>query len=136
VASLRRSRELVRGALGRTFGILLLVNVIAQLLAGILSVPFSVVNFLVSFLTCDGINVYSILPLMVTSLGTIVAAAVTWPFTAVATALLYVDRRIRREALDLELARAAGVPHAAAAPAGPGRPAGPAPGPAPGPGTG
>jgi hypothetical protein len=46
----------------------------------------------------------------VTALGTIVASAVTWPFTAVATALLYVDRRIRREALDIELARAAGVP--------------------------
>jgi hypothetical protein len=136
VASLRRSRELVRGAWWRTFGILLLVNVIAQFLAGILSVPFTVLTFVVSFLTGDGLNVYAILPLMVTSLGTIVAAAVTWPFTAVATALLYVDRRIRREALDLELARAAGVPHAAAAPAGPGRPAGPAPGPAPGPGTG
>jgi hypothetical protein len=38
----------------------------------------------------------------------VVASAVTWPFTAVATALLYVDRRMRREALDLELARAAG----------------------------
>ncbi len=37
------------------------------------------------------------------------ASAVTWPFTSVATALVYVDRRMRREALDLELARAAGV---------------------------
>ena len=44
-----------------------------------------------------------------TAFGTIVAAAITWPFTAVATALLYVDRRMRREGLDLELARAAGV---------------------------
>lgn len=111
-ASLRRSRQLVRGAWWRTFGILLLVNVIAQFLAGILSVPFTVGTLLVSYLTGggDGMNPYEILPLLVTALGTIVAAAVTWPFTAVSTALLYVDRRIRREGLDLELARAAGVP--------------------------
>jgi hypothetical protein len=111
LSSLRRSRELVKGAWWRTFGILLLVNVIAQFLAGILAVPFTVLTLLVTFLTGDGnsVNPYEILPLLVTSVGTIVASAVTWPFTAVSTALLYVDRRIRREALDIELARAAGV---------------------------
>jgi len=133
--SLRRSRQLVQGAWWRTFAILLLVNVIAQFLAGILSVPFTVGTLLVSFLTGggDGMNPYEILPLLVTALGTIVAAAVTWPFTAVSTALLYVDRRIRREGLDLELARAAGVQVAATAAAGPAGPAGspPSAGPAP-----
>lgn len=111
LVSLRRSRELVRGAWWRTFGILLLVNVIAQFLAGILSVPFTVLTLVVTFLTSGGtdLNPYEILPLLVTALGTIVASAVTWPFTAVSTALLYVDRRIRREALDIELARAAGI---------------------------
>ena len=117
VASLRRSRGLVQGAWWRTFGILLLVNVIAQVLSGIISVPTTVLTVVVSMTTGDG-NPYEILPLLVTSLGTIVAAAITWPFTAVSTALLYVDRRIRREALDIELARAAGVSHpGAAAPA-------------------
>ncbi|MGH8895411.1 MAG: hypothetical protein ACRDWY_19205, partial [Actinomycetes bacterium] len=116
VPSLRRSRDLVKGAWWRTFGILLLVNVIAQFLAGILSVPFTVLTLAVTFLTSDGggINPYEILPLLVTAVGTIIASAVTWPFTAVSTALLYVDRRIRREALDLELARGADVPHVAA----------------------
>jgi hypothetical protein len=109
VASLRRSRSLVRGAWWRTFGILLLVNLIAQVLAGILGVPFTVLTLLAAWVTGDGLNVYAILPLLVTALGTIVASAVTWPFTAVSTALIYVDRRMRREALDLELARAAGV---------------------------
>jgi hypothetical protein len=109
LASLRRSRALVKGAWWRTFGILLLVNVIAQVLASILAVPFTVLTMLVAFLQGDGLNVYAILPLTVSALGTIVASAVTWPFTAVSTALIYVDRRMRREALDLELARAAGV---------------------------
>lgn len=115
VASLRRSRELVTGAWWRTFGILLLVNVIAQFLAGILAVPFTVLALGATFLTGDSgsLNPYEIVPLLITSVGTVLAAAITWPFTAVATALLYVDRRIRREALDIELARAAGVaePH-------------------------
>ena len=113
MAALRRSRSLVRGAWWRTFGILLLVNVIAQLIANILSVPFVALTFLVAWLTGDDLNVYALLPLIVTALGTIVASAVTWPFTAVATALVYVDRRMRREALDIELARAAGVAPAA-----------------------
>jgi hypothetical protein len=109
VAALRRSRDLVRGAWWRTFGILLLVNVIAQFIANILTVPFVALTFLVAWLSGDNLNVYALLPLIVTALGTIVASAVTWPFTSVATALVYVDRRMRREALDLELARAAGV---------------------------
>ena len=111
VPSLRRSRALVRGAWWRTFGILVLVNVIAQVISNILNVPFVALTFLVAYLGGDGdtLNVYALLPLLVTALGTIVASAITWPFTAVSTALIYVDRRMRREALDLELARAAGV---------------------------
>lgn len=119
VAALRRSRSLVTRAWWRTFGILLLVNIIAQVLAGILSVPFSLLGLLITFVGGDGDpNPYAFLPLVVTSIGTILASAITWPFTAVSTALLYVDRRIRREALDLELARAAGI-SAAEASSGP-----------------
>lgn len=123
VASLRRSRELVTGAWWRTFGILVLVNVIAQFLAGILAVPFTVAALAATFVTGDpgSLNPYEIVPLLITSVGTILASAVTWPFTAVATALLYVDRRIRREALDLELARAVGAatPHRGPSPGPP-----------------
>ena len=56
----------------------------------------------------DSFNPYELVPLIITGVGTILGAAITWPFTAVATALIYVDRRIRREGLDIELARAAG----------------------------
>lgn len=110
LASLRRSRSLVKGGWWRTFGILLLVNVLAQILAGILSVPFMVLSLGVAWAMggSDGFNPYEIVPLIVTAIGTIIASAVTWPFVAVSSALIYVDRRIRREGLDLELARAAG----------------------------
>jgi len=109
VASLRRSRALVKGAWWRTFGILLLVNVIAQILAGILSVPFTIGALGATFFTGEDVNPYEIIPLLITAVGTIVAGAITWPFTAAATALLYVDRRMRREALDMQLTRAAGL---------------------------
>ena len=109
VAALRRSRALVKGAWWRTFGILLLVNIIAGVLANILSIPFQLVAYGVAWVTGHGLDIYALEPLLVTAVGSVVASAVTWPFTAVATALLYVDRRMRREALDLELARAAGL---------------------------
>jgi len=122
VAALRRSRALVKGSWWRTFGILLLVNIIAQVLTGILLTPFQLLSLFVAYLSGDEMNVYALLPLLVTAFGTIVAATITWPFTAVATALLYVDRRMRREALDLELVRAAGVVPAGSAEADPSLP--------------
>ena len=45
--------------------------------------------------------------LAVTNLGSVLASTVTAPFTAALTALLYIDLRIRREGLDVALARAA-----------------------------
>jgi hypothetical protein len=110
VSSLRRSRALVAGAWWRTFGILVLVNVIAQILAGIVSVPFSVAAVGTAFFSGgDSNSPYEIVPLMVTAIGSILAGAITWPFTAAATALLYVDLRMRREGLDMQLTRAAGL---------------------------
>lgn len=38
-----------------------------------------------------------------------IGSMITFPITAGVTVLLYIDQRIRREALDLELARAAGT---------------------------
>jgi hypothetical protein len=46
---------------------------------------------------------------MVSTIGSILAGTLTYPFVAAVTVLLYVDLRMRREGLDLTLARAAGV---------------------------
>jgi hypothetical protein len=128
VRSLRRSRSLVRGAWWRTFGILVLVNIIAQMLSGIVAVPFSLLGVGAAWLQggSDHLNPYTLLPLLVTAVGSILASAITWPFTAVSTALLYVDRRMRREALDIELARAAGYNPTGSSPT-PGAPLDPPP---------
>jgi len=44
-----------------------------------------------------------------TALAVLLSSIITLPFLAGVTSLLYIDRRIRREALDLELQRAAGT---------------------------
>jgi hypothetical protein len=98
----------VRGSWWRTFGIYLLATILASVVASVLAVPFALAG---TFLSLDSLASGS-LPLTYTvplALGTLVTGVVTLPFSAGVVALLYVDRRIRREALDLELARAAGV---------------------------
>jgi hypothetical protein len=104
--ALRRSAELVKGSWWRTEGILALVLLIVVIISWVLSVPFSLPFYLVGDQPSEG---EFLLPLVISALGAIVASTITAPFTAAATVLLYVDRRIRREGLDIELARAAGV---------------------------
>jgi hypothetical protein len=107
IGALRRSAELVRRSWWRVFGILLLVLLIAFLIAQVINVPFSYIPFFIAGDDPSGSTFFG--TLVLSALGGIVASTFTAPFTAAATVLLYVDRRIRREGLDIELARAAGV---------------------------
>ena len=107
VGALRRSAELVRRSWWRVFWILVLVLIIAFLIGQVINVPFGWVPYLVVGDNPSDSEFFA--TLAVSALGGIVASTFTAPFTAAATALLYVDRRIRREGLDIELARAAGV---------------------------
>jgi hypothetical protein len=110
VASLRRSRRLVKGAWWRTFGILLLVNIIAGIVGNIFAGIFLFAAYIAGGAGTgfENFNPYGLAPLIISGVGAVIGAAITWPFTAVASALIYIDRRMRREGLDLELARAAG----------------------------
>jgi hypothetical protein len=112
--SLSRSAKLVRGSWWRVFGIQLLATIIANIVASIIVIPFA---FLASALSGDGIG--SLLEsgtgdlgwtfLIVSGIGSVIGSMLTFPITAGVTVLLYIDQRIRREALDLDLARAAGL---------------------------
>ena len=114
--SLRRSAGLVRGSFWRVLGILVLTAVIVSVLSGILSLPFTLIG---SLLTIGQSSPYAgfgitLAQLLVSQIGTILAGAVLYPFTAAVTALLYIDLRMRREGLDVELLRAAAEPGASA----------------------
>lgn len=106
LTAMRRSTRLVRGSWWRVFGISLLAQVIASVVAQVLTIPFTIggVVLAVAFPSQGGLWW---LALAAVSLGTFVASLVSMPFTAGVTALQYIDQRIRREALDLELVRAA-----------------------------
>jgi hypothetical protein len=108
MGALRRSAVLVRGAWWRTFGILLLAFVIATVVSQVVAVPAALPLLLEGpFVNPDGSP--TLLFFIIQGVAGVVATTLTAPFTAALTVLLYVDRRIRREGLDIELARAAGV---------------------------
>lgn len=104
--ALGRSRELVRRSWWRVFGILLLAFVIAGIVNGIISLPFGLAG---GGLTSIGGRTSGVhfTQLVISGIGGLLASTVSRPFTAGVAALLYIDRRMRAEALDLSLARAA-----------------------------
>ncbi|GAB3956495.1 DUF7544 domain-containing protein [Streptomyces sparsus] len=115
VTALRRSAKLVRGSWWRIFGIQMLTLLLVMVISFIVSIPTVVVATVVggdstgSLLT--GAPTALTWPyLIVSGIGAVITSAVTLPFSAGVAALLYMDRRIRREALDIDLARAAGLP--------------------------
>jgi hypothetical protein len=113
-AALARSWRLVAGSWWRTFGILALGAIIAAAINGLVQLPFSLVGNLVGALAGSG-DAQSLgdvtsgmqIALVISNVGSVLASTVTAPFTAALTALLYIDLRIRREGLDVALARAA-----------------------------
>ncbi|MFG2311699.1 hypothetical protein ACGFS9_23990 [Streptomyces sp. NPDC048566] len=114
VRSMRRSTKLVGGSWWRVFGIQLLATVIANIVASIVVIPFAL---LAAALSGDGLS--GLLDsggghigwtfLVISGIGSVIGSMLTLPISAGVTVLLYIDQRIRREALDLDLARAAGV---------------------------
>lgn len=96
-----RSRDLVHGAWWRIFGITLLTGLMVGFAAFVIALPFEAMG---------GGFAASVTPLttnylVLSTIGAVIASTVTEPFAAAVTALLYTDQRIRRERLDIELAR-------------------------------
>lgn len=112
--SMTRSVKLVRGSWWRVFGIQLLAAIIANVIASIIVIPFTLIA---GALSGDGVTGFldsgtgdlGWTFLIVSGVGSVIGSMLTFPITAGVTVLLYIDQRIRREALDLELARAAGL---------------------------
>ncbi|MEV5160911.1 MULTISPECIES: glycerophosphoryl diester phosphodiesterase membrane domain-containing protein [unclassified Streptomyces] len=115
LTALRRSAKLVKGSWWRTFGILALTYLLVIILTLIIAIPFGIIAMTVE---SDGLSEFLNSSstefgwpfLIITGIGEVIISTLAYPFTAGVMALLYIDQRIRREALDLDLARAAGVP--------------------------
>jgi hypothetical protein len=108
LASLRRSWQLTRFSAGfwRVLGIRLLTTVLVSLVAQVLVTPVSLGMF--AALVAGGLSPDAIVTtqVLVSAVVTLITAAATTPVTATVDTLLYVDQRVRTEALDVRLIQA------------------------------
>lgn len=109
VEALRRSGVLVRSSFWRVLGVLLLTAIIAAVVSNVLQLPFLALGGGAGFLTGSGDEV-GLGTLVLTQVGAGVGQTLTAPFTSGVLALLYIDRRMRAEGLDVALAAAAAAP--------------------------
>jgi hypothetical protein len=112
--SMTRSSTLVKDSWWRVFGIQLLAAVMSWILTFIVQAPFEILGIALGGFSAEGFfaadaTEFGTTYYVLTSIGGVVAQTITLPFVAGVTVLLYIDRRIRREALDLELARVTGL---------------------------
>ncbi|QES54939.1 hypothetical protein DEJ51_12540 [Streptomyces venezuelae] len=108
-----RSSKLVKNTWWRIFGISALTTIIAFFVSAMIVAPFQIISLLAFSGGLDamedgsGMSNWGVL--IGPAIGLIIAQTIVMPFQSGVTVLLYVDQRIRREGLDLELARAAGL---------------------------
>ncbi|MCA1710321.1 MAG: hypothetical protein LC789_01250 [Actinobacteria bacterium] len=111
--SLRRSGVLVRRSWWRVCGILLLTLVIASFVSQVLQIPFVLFGAgptgLGRLTSPDGTTTRVVI---LSYIGAGIAQTLVAPFTAGVRALLYVDRRMRAEGLDVALTAAVAPPAA------------------------
>ena len=108
-AAVRRSWSLTRGYFWRTFGVQFLVATVVNLVSQIVTTPLSLL-FGAALSVGDpnaAFDAYlpSVILYVLTILIGLVLGAVAAVVQSAATALIYIDLRMRKEGLDLELAR-------------------------------
>lgn len=98
-----RAWRLTRGSFWRLLGYYVLLIVLVYVVATVVAFPVSILALL---LTQDPTGT-AFLSVVLNGIGTVIASTLTTAFTSSVVALLYIDVRVRREGLDLELGRAA-----------------------------
>jgi hypothetical protein len=111
IAAIGRSFKLVKRDFWRVLGIRLLAVIVAQLIAGAVSIPFTLGGQLM--LMGAASTSTTMIALILITVGGAIAQIITAPFTAGVVVLQYTDGRIRSEAFDLVLQTGAGFGPAA-----------------------
>lgn len=104
IESVQRSRALVQRSWWRVFGILLLAALLVAVISGVIQIPFGLAGGGAGLFS-GGAAEITFFGLVIGTIGAIIAGTITEPFFAAVSALLYTDQRMRREGLDIELAR-------------------------------
>ncbi|MGO1318395.1 MAG: glycerophosphoryl diester phosphodiesterase membrane domain-containing protein [Cellulomonadaceae bacterium] len=102
-ASIARGWTLSRGVFWRLLGMYVLTQFIVGIVVSLIIYPTTIVATIIAF-GATGLGFASI---AVYALGNILAYTISTAFSAAVVALLYIDVRMRREGLDVELAAAA-----------------------------
>ncbi len=100
-AAIARSFALVKTDFWRVFGIRLLAVVVAGLVSGAVTAPFSFVGQIM--LMFGQSTSTTVIAVVLISVGGAIGQIITAPFNAGVVVLLYTDRRMRAEAFDLVL---------------------------------
>ncbi|MEN0129032.1 MAG: glycerophosphoryl diester phosphodiesterase membrane domain-containing protein [Brevundimonas sp.] len=98
-----RAWRLTAGSFWRLLGIYLLVSVITGLITQFIVTPAALLTTFV----LDDPSTERFASIVVVGIAQVIALTLSTTYTAAVLALLYIDVRIRREGLDVELARAA-----------------------------
>lgn len=106
-AAVRRSVALSRPRFWRIVGVLLLSGLVTALVSGAISIPFDIAGSVIGFSTSGQTRSASIGQTAIIGIGQAIGQILTTPFVAGVVTLLYVDARIRSEAFDFTLLRAA-----------------------------
>jgi hypothetical protein len=107
IGAVRRGWALSVGSFWRLFGIYLLTQLLTGLVAGLVVGPVSMLGSILTITNGEIDPLHNPIALALNAIAAIVAAVLTTPFVSAVVALLYIDVRIRREGLDVELSRAA-----------------------------
>ena len=102
---LRRSFALTKGGFWRILGITLLARLIAGVIGSVLGLPFSIAGTAIAAMSGQAGESGQMITTFVSHLSALLTGAITTPFVAAVTGLLYIDRRMRLEALDVVLLR-------------------------------
>lgn len=108
--SVARSWSLTRNNFWRTLGIQLLINVIVSTASSVITTPVSVIGQMVALVVNpnadSGAAIATIVVVyIITGVVSIVGGAIGLVMQSAAVALIYIDIRMRKEGLDLELLR-------------------------------
>jgi len=108
LAGLRRSFALTKGAaFWRILGITLVAGFLAGIAGSLLGLPFSLIGVAIAAMAGQDTEGGQMVVTFVSHLSALLSGAITTPFVAAVTGLLYIDRRMRLEALDVVLIREA-----------------------------
>lgn len=105
--AIRRSWLLTHGSWWRLLGVALLALLIATTISGIVAAPFVLLGGFSGIFSGDSTSQFHFVPLLLTGIGGFLGGTLVRPFSAGVLALLYIDRRMRAEALDLTLQQSA-----------------------------